>query len=70
MHHVLAGLGAILWVGLNLFLWGTVKSPLKLFLLSALLGAAYFAGFFWYGSRQSSRSRGSRSTLDGPTEPN
>jgi uncharacterized RDD family membrane protein YckC len=70
MHHLLAGLGAVLWVALNLFLWGAVKSPLKLFLLSSLLAVGYFAAFFWYGSRRSSGARAPGSTLDGSTEPN
>lgn len=51
MHHVLAVLVTILWLSLNVFLWSWIKSIVGLFLVSVLLGVAWFAAFFWYAAR-------------------
>jgi quinol-cytochrome oxidoreductase complex cytochrome b subunit len=48
MMHVSGLAAAVLWFGLNGLLW-YAKPPELLWLLgSAVLGLAYFAGFFWY----------------------
>jgi len=48
MIHALGIIGAIVWLGLNGLLWYAKPSDFFWLAGSAILGVAFFAGFFWY----------------------
>jgi hypothetical protein len=51
MIHALAIAAAVLWFGLNGFLWYAKPQEVLWLLGSAALGVIFFAGAFWYLAR-------------------
>lgn len=48
MIHSIAIIATVIWFGLNGLLWFAKPDELLWLLGSAILGALFFAGFFWY----------------------